>query len=295
MKHCRALALALSLGFAPIVAAQEGLQVAYNAVLTDYGFLMSKAEFCGLSTRFSLKYDVLTALAGKVDLLRVESDLDQAHRAERDRLPDDCQPDDVSLWARSFERSLDMLIAVIENGGNYPDTPRTAPAPATSPQAMPPSSANSNPTDSVATTSDRSTIQYGSRAGMTLTVVSASGLDTAEAKIEARLTKEDAAAFCAEYLQDNSEECIAKRLRESNIEPSITANCETGVFSNFGGRWHQFLGPKNVMYGDTAGSYTILDLEMRTAADGSSASGYDTNLGLYRELCPSKVPYYPLS
>lgn len=88
---------------------------------------------------------------------------------------------------------------------------------------------------------------------MTVTVVSTSGLDTKDAKIEALLTRKDATAFCTEYLMDPSEKCVAEAMTK-RLEPSITANCETGVFKNFTGHWHQFLGPKNLMYGDTTGA-----------------------------------------
>lgn len=43
-------------------------------------------------------------------------------------------------------------------------------------------------------------IGYGSRAGMTVTVVSMSGLDTANAVIRTKHTQEDAESFCREYV-----------------------------------------------------------------------------------------------
>lgn len=44
-------------------------------------------------------------------------------------------------------------------------------------------------------------IFYGSRAGMQVSVVSLSGLDTANAVIRTKHTRKDAIAFCRDYVQ----------------------------------------------------------------------------------------------
>lgn len=247
MRFLISIFAASALAFAPQPAqAESALDTAYWLLLNDYGMVMSKAEFCDLSTRFGLKNDVLSALgaAGGIDLMRVELDLEKAYQAERDRLPHECKPDDVRLWGDSFARSIDNVAMLIRNGGEYPDQQKSVavaqPMPEPAPLVASVSSVAANP-ELIGTK-----IFYGSRAGMSVTIDAASGIDTAAAVIEATMTKEDATSFCAEYIGKVTDECIAGQL-EGELAPSISANCPNGVFQDFGGNWHQFMGPMNAV------------------------------------------------
>src|ERR1700760_3277594 len=55
-------------------------------------------------------------------------------------------------------------------------------------------------------------VYYGSRAGMQVSVVSMSGLDTDHAIIRTQHTREDATAFCREYIGKVTEGCIRDEL-----------------------------------------------------------------------------------
>jgi hypothetical protein len=248
---------------------------------------MVHGERCDLSTRFALKDDVLLALneAGGLDMLRVELDLDRAYQAERFRMGTlECNPDGVQLFASSLSGSIDNLVKVIANGGEYPEEPKRGPA--SEPQTLtePPTVSFASPRNLVGTK-----IFYGSRAGMSVTIQAASGVDTAAAVIESKITEEDAVSNCAESEGQATDACIASQL-EIKLAPSISANCETGVFQDFLGNRYQFMGPRNSAYGETQGNYTVIDLTTRAALDGSMASGYYTTLGLFEKLCPTHAP-----
>jgi len=129
-------------------------------------------------------------------------------------------------------------------------------------------------------------IFYGSRAGMTVTVVSMSGLDTANAVIKTKHTREDAISFCREYLQKVTKECIDRELG-TRLNDEIRGNCETGVFKDFSGNGWRFAG--KVRKPDMA-KYRLIDLRTGQDADGSGASGYGTAMGIYKALCPRTAP-----
>ena len=59
----------------------------------------------------------------------------------------------------------------------------------------------------------------------------------------------------------------------------ITANCTTGVFTNFWGERHRFAGPSRDK--DSMAKYRLINLRTGEEADGSSASGYPTNMGIF--------------
>ncbi len=265
------------------------LETAYWLLLNDYGRLMVYAEACELSTRFGLKYDVLQALTGKVDIMKVEMDLDQAFALESDRSGKvACDPEITKGNADSYGRGLDNLVAVLDNGGKYPEpepTPQPAPAPKPAPKPVTAKAQKSSVPKDVKLVGKQ--IGYGSRAGMTVTVSAASGLDTADAVIEANITKNDATGYCRDYIGKLTDECIEKQMHEQ-LSPSITANCDTGVFTDFGGYSYQFIGPMNPSHDPMAPEYAIIDLNTRQVADGSSASGYYTNLEILNALCPDK-------
>lgn len=131
------------------------------------------------------------------------------------------------------------------------------------------------------------TINYGSRAGMEVTIVSTSGLDTANAVMRTEHTRDNAIAFCRDYVQKITEECIQQEL-VAPLNKVISANCLTGVFIDFGGHKHQFKG-KNPAKDAFAPEYFLIDLQTREIADGSMASGYGVNIDVFKALCPTTV------
>src|ERR1700724_3878007 len=114
-------------------------------------------------------------------------------------------------------------------------------------------------------------IFYGSRAGMTVTVVSASGLDTEHAVITVKHTRNDAVAFCRDYVGKVTARCVRDELK-APLKSTISANCDTGEFTNFYGYRFLFGGPSRAK--DTMAKYRIIDVATGEEADGSSASGY---------------------
>jgi hypothetical protein len=136
------------------------------------------------------------------------------------------------------------------------------------------------------------TIYYGSRVGMEVTVVSMSGLDTAQAIIRTKHTRENAEKFCRDYENDTSEDCIEKELGIP-LNDEIHANCLTGVFDDFQGNTYRFEGNLTKKSGFSA-NYALRNLSgprKGELANGDSASGYPTNMGIFKALCPLKAPF----
>ena len=133
------------------------------------------------------------------------------------------------------------------------------------------------------------TIGYGSRAGMEVTVISIEGLNTSRVIIRTRHTRENAIAFCREYVQSVTEKCIQKELSVL-LNDQISANCSTGEFTDFYGSHYRFLGPNRNTGSLTMAKYAIIDLMTNKIADGTMASGYPTNIAIFRALCPARAP-----
>lgn len=131
------------------------------------------------------------------------------------------------------------------------------------------------------------TIYYGSRAGMEVTIVSMSGLDTSHAEIRTKHTRENAIAFCREYVQKVTADCIKQELAIP-LNDVIKADCKAGIFTDFGGYKYQFRGRNPAP--DGMAKYRLVNLQTNEDADGSSASGYPTNMGIFRALCPKLAP-----
>jgi len=134
-------------------------------------------------------------------------------------------------------------------------------------------------------------INYGSRVGMQVTVISMSGLDTSNAIIRTKHTREDAIEFCREYVGNVSEKCIKDELAV-RLNDEITADCIKLVFTNFWGDRIQFRG-RNTKKGDFGPNYILVNLGTGTIADGSSASDYPTNMEIFAALCPRTAPVDP--
>ena len=125
---------------------------------------------------------------------------------------------------------------------------------------------------------------------MEVSVVSIEGLNTSHAAIHTKHTRENAIAFCRDYVGKITEECIRKELAVP-LNDVITGNCTTGEFSDFFGNRYRFLGPNRQSADLVMAKYAIMDLATREVADGSSASGYPTNMEIFRALCPARAPF----
>ena len=134
------------------------------------------------------------------------------------------------------------------------------------------------------------TIGYGSRAGMVVSVISLSGLDTSRAIIRTQHTRENAIAFCRDYVLNVTEECIQEELN-TPLNDVITANCLSGEFTDFYGHRYRFLGIQQRTSSFSMAKYALVDVDTGKIADGSSASGYPTNMSIFRALCPMHAPY----
>jgi len=139
------------------------------------------------------------------------------------------------------------------------------------------------------TAAQAETLYYGSRAGMEVTVVKKSNIGSTHAKILTKHTKENAIAFCREYVLKVTPKCIADEMKVQLL-PEISANCQTGKFTTLYGQGYQFRGP-NPDYDPTSMSteYLLVEVGSDEPLDGSSASGYDVALGQFKALCPSRV------
>ncbi|NTF83984.1 hypothetical protein [Rhizobium rhizogenes] len=133
------------------------------------------------------------------------------------------------------------------------------------------------------------TLYYGSRAGMEVMVVKKSNIGSTHAKIAVKHTKENATAFCREYVQKVTPECIANEMKVQLL-PEISANCRTGKFTTLHGQGYQFRGP-NPDYDPTGTSTECLleEVGSNVPLNGSSASGYDVALDQFKALCPNRV------
>ena len=136
------------------------------------------------------------------------------------------------------------------------------------------------------------TVYYGSRVGMYDDIVSREGLDTANARITTRPSRDGSVTFCREYSHDYSQKCLDEQLRDIRTG-GIAGNCVDRTFSNFYGYEYKFLGKAKPEAGKDANmgaDYSIRYLASGEILDGSTASGYDIALGIYQALCPASAP-----
>jgi hypothetical protein len=130
-------------------------------------------------------------------------------------------------------------------------------------------------------------LYYGSRAGMVVSVVSVSGLDSSRAVIRTKHTRANALAYCRDYVLKVTAQCIQQELAKP-LNDEVTANCQTGVFTDFMGSRYQFKGESKAA--NAATKYLIADLPSQAVEDGSEASGYPTNIAIFKALCPNEAP-----
>jgi hypothetical protein len=130
------------------------------------------------------------------------------------------------------------------------------------------------------------TMYYGTRMGMVVTVLSKQGIDSNNAIITTVHTRENAIAFCRDYASSAQEQCIVDELAQE-LKNQVSANCESGTFTNFRGGVYEFQGLNE--NGDAVDpKYVIFNVASGEVADGSFASGYFVNLDIFRALCPSR-------
>ena len=123
---------------------------------------------------------------------------------------------------------------------------------------------------------------------MTVSVVSVSGLNTANAVIRTRHTREDATTFCKEYANTNSSECISRELTVP-LNDYVAANCKTGQFVDFYGNKLRYEGAHKAHAGDeVTPQFDVRYLSTGKVEDGTTASGSATNIGIFFALCPSR-------
>ncbi|WP_136616324.1 MULTISPECIES: hypothetical protein [Mesorhizobium] len=136
------------------------------------------------------------------------------------------------------------------------------------------------------TSAEAKTLYYGGRAGMEVTIVKTSSIGSSHARIVAKHTRQNAIAFCRDYVGKVTEACIAKEL-QTPLHLEITANCKTGKFTTFYGANMLFQG-RNREPG-AATDYLITATDDNVVLDGSGASGYDYTLDQFKALCPNRV------
>lgn len=122
---------------------------------------------------------------------------------------------------------------------------------------------------------------------MDVTITDMTGINTANAIVRVQHTRENARQLCDEYLNDRSEACVTKTLREVRVSDTIKGNCPAGTFVNLRGEQIQFAGP-NFDYDAVPfrPKHRLSRKGAKEFMDGSTASGYDVNLEQFRALCP---------
>ncbi len=131
-------------------------------------------------------------------------------------------------------------------------------------------------------------VYYGSRVGMYHEIASRQGLDTPNAQIVTKPSKDGAVTFCREYSRDYSVKCVDDQLRDQ-IVSTLHGNCRDKTFADANGNKYAFLGKTPKGNDEIMAEFSIRDLAAGEILDGSSASGYDVKLGIYQALCPSSA------
>lgn len=130
------------------------------------------------------------------------------------------------------------------------------------------------------------TIVYGDRIAMEADVTSKAGINTANAVIGIKLTAENARAFCEGYARDKSRKCIDDYLRETELKPTISANCPAGTFQTSSGHAYKFLGKNPIP--EARANYIVADSNGKLLK-GDMASGLYETMAQFSALCPKRV------
>jgi len=132
-------------------------------------------------------------------------------------------------------------------------------------------------------------VYSGSPVGMYEDIIAKDGLNSSHAIIKTVPSRKGSITFCREYSKDYSIKCIEDGLYNERTGV-ITADCSTGRFVDFSGGRFQFIGKNNNTNGDITADYLIKDLKTGEILDGSSASGYGVEGGIFKALCPLAAP-----
>ncbi|MEN3140984.1 hypothetical protein ABDF71_02960 [Ochrobactrum sp. WV_118_8] len=146
--------------------------------------------------------------------------------------------------------------------------------------------ADENGPENVPLTDKAKLLPYGSRAGMNVTMTSASGIGTAKARIGIVHTRQNAKAFCLDYSHDISPQCVNETLSENEFPKAITANCRTGTFTAANGMAYQFRG-RNKKPSLDVPEYRISELKSKKLLPDIGASSYDVAVSSLERLCPN--------
>lgn len=131
-------------------------------------------------------------------------------------------------------------------------------------------------------------VYYGSRAGMSVTIVGVEGLGTEHAVVHTKHTPANAREFCVEYSMDKSAACVRRILQDTHLNDAIVGNCRTGEFITLTGQRIRFAGERRKSTDDGMNPRYIL-ISGREVLDGSGASGYGETLDQYNAICPGRV------
>lgn len=138
-------------------------------------------------------------------------------------------------------------------------------------------------------TTPKDKVYYGTRAGMQVSVVSRSGIDTAKAIVRVEHGREDAVAFCRDYVQNVTDKCIQDELA-IDLKDNFSGDCKTGRFTTITGQTLVFFGKNTVANAETMGNdFIIVDPDTNQPLDGSMASGYPVAADQFKQLCPSRM------
>lgn len=126
-------------------------------------------------------------------------------------------------------------------------------------------------------------LSYGSHEGMEVTITSKRGIDTNNAVIRIRHTRENAEEFCRMYRLDTSAACVDEVMGDVKPRPSVKANCSTGAFSTVFDDDYLYLG-------HTEGRERAFRIvEKSTGQEPELDNDYYVFVDTFRALCPARV------
>ncbi|TCN36146.1 hypothetical protein EV184_101132 [Sinorhizobium americanum] len=148
------------------------------------------------------------------------------------------------------------------------------------------------PSEGSAVSEDPSKLSYGTRIGMTMTIVAKEGIGSASAVIRLKHTPQDAKVFCVEYLRDNSLRCITDVIETTKLADRVTGNCVERTWTDMHGSSYSFHGsarqsPEMIKQG------LLSETDYLIRRDGDEAflpnlslASYAERLETFQSLCP---------
>ena len=89
------------------------------------------------------------------------------------------------------------------------------------------------------------------------------------------------------YASDYSLKCINDVSKP--VQSTIMANCPDRRFKSFGTEEYVFLGKNKDTNSEIFSDYIIKKIKTNEILDGSTATGYEIQLGVFEALCPSFI------